>query len=195
MWNIFLLKHKKIKEKGNLFHALWNIFLLKHKKIKEKGNLFLSVFGVFLEKLHQTNESKISMYPIGFLVAFVKGNFGIILHIFVEGKLNMLIITSNNNIIIFVIKYLDPRIGKLISEPVKVVSYLYAEACARDCLGLPTYKCLGFNYDYASSGRCELVEEVEGSGVERHTVRKLTLIANCKQLQLLYYSNLFFSEY
>ncbi|KAI8516766.1 hypothetical protein Bbelb_053470 [Branchiostoma belcheri] len=43
------------------------------------------------------------------------------------------------------------------------------EQCASKCLRLPPSKCLSFNYDYGH-GDCELLEEIEGHGVEMHEV-------------------------
>ena len=60
---------------------------------------------------------------------------------------------------------LAPREGRLVAVPVKTTHYLYAQACARECLSLPASACLSFNYDYSNTGICELLGHVEG-----HTV-------------------------
>ena len=63
-----------------------------------------------------------------------------------------------------------PKIGRLVSKPVATFKYLNPNFCARDCLALPPSKCLGFNYDYGPANTCELLEEIEGHGVELHQV-------------------------
>nr|XP_006817933.1 PREDICTED: uncharacterized protein LOC100377080 [Saccoglossus kowalevskii] len=64
--------------------------------------------------------------------------------------------------------FASPRLGRLRSTSHHTTSYLYATNCAKDCLALPPTKCLSFNYDYGENGLCELMEEIEGHGVELH---------------------------
>ncbi|XP_035668224.1 uncharacterized protein LOC118410558 isoform X2 [Branchiostoma floridae] len=66
-------------------------------------------------------------------------------------------------------RFTGPRPGKVISTPVETSIVDIPEQCASECLKLPAYKCLSFNYDYGN-GDCELLEEIEGHGVEIHVV-------------------------
>ncbi|XP_033121447.1 uncharacterized protein LOC117120538 [Anneissia japonica] len=60
-----------------------------------------------------------------------------------------------------------PQVGRLVSDPVKSITKQYPDECAAECLKLPATKCRSFNYDMRS-GKCELLEELEGDGVELH---------------------------
>ena len=64
------------------------------------------------------------------------------------------------------------REGKVISKPIKILSFSSPQPCARECLAYSTTKCQSFNYDYESAGTCELLEEIEGHGVELHKVTR-----------------------
>ncbi|XP_038050728.1 uncharacterized protein LOC119723897 [Patiria miniata] len=57
--------------------------------------------------------------------------------------------------------------GRLISKPTSTIIHRNPNFCARDCLALPESKCLSINYDYRDF-TCELLEEIEGHGVEVH---------------------------
>ncbi|XP_033637389.1 uncharacterized protein LOC117298318 isoform X2 [Asterias rubens] len=63
--------------------------------------------------------------------------------------------------------------GRLISTPTSTITHINPNFCARDCLALPETKCLSINYDYDSK-MCELLEEIEGHGVEVHEFDKFT---------------------
>ncbi|KAK6192291.1 hypothetical protein SNE40_003784 [Patella caerulea] len=55
------------------------------------------------------------------------------------------------------------RRGRLIAPKAKTFGMMnFVEACMMKCLELPPSKCLSINYDYGSSGQCELVEAIEG---------------------------------
>ena len=66
----------------------------------------------------------------------------------------------------------DPRVleqftgmknGRLIGEIMKSENNVQtAGDCARLCLKLPTFSCLSINYDYGTSGLCELLKSIEG---------------------------------
>ncbi|XP_071959997.1 uncharacterized protein [Antedon mediterranea] len=60
-----------------------------------------------------------------------------------------------------------PQLGRLVSPPVDSVTKQYPDACAAECLKLPTTKCRSFNYNMRD-GKCELLEELEGDGVVLH---------------------------
>ncbi|XP_033105583.1 uncharacterized protein LOC117107873 isoform X2 [Anneissia japonica] len=60
-----------------------------------------------------------------------------------------------------------PQVGRLVSDPVESITKQYPDACAAECLKLPATKCRSFNYDMRD-GKCELLEELEGDGVELH---------------------------
>ncbi|XP_066289761.1 uncharacterized protein [Branchiostoma lanceolatum] len=66
-------------------------------------------------------------------------------------------------------RFTGPRLGKVISTPVETSRVDIPEQCASECLKRPPSKCLSFNYDYGD-GDCELLEEIEGHGVEMHEV-------------------------
>ncbi|XP_066264364.1 uncharacterized protein [Branchiostoma lanceolatum] len=67
------------------------------------------------------------------------------------------------------LQFTSPRLGKLRSTPHQVIEgHGTPGTCASACLALPPLKCISFNYDYGTSGRCELLEEVEGHGVQIH---------------------------
>ncbi|XP_022103294.1 uncharacterized protein LOC110986022 [Acanthaster planci] len=57
--------------------------------------------------------------------------------------------------------------GRLISKPTSTIIHRNPNFCARDCLALPETKCLSINYNYEDF-TCELLEEIEGHGVEVH---------------------------
>ncbi|XP_038062441.1 uncharacterized protein LOC119732930 [Patiria miniata] len=57
--------------------------------------------------------------------------------------------------------------GRLISKPTSTIIHRNPNFCARDCLALPETKCLSINYNYRDF-TCELLEEIEGHGVEVH---------------------------
>ncbi|XP_022100338.1 uncharacterized protein LOC110984441 [Acanthaster planci] len=57
--------------------------------------------------------------------------------------------------------------GRLISKPISTIIHRNPNLCARDCLALPETKCLSINYNYGDF-TCELLEEIEGHGVEVH---------------------------
>ena len=53
--------------------------------------------------------------------------------------------------------------GRLIGEIIKSEDRVHtAGDCARKCLDLPTFSCLSINYDYGTSGLCEILKSVEG---------------------------------
>ncbi|KAI0241220.1 hypothetical protein LSAT2_032838 [Lamellibrachia satsuma] len=96
-----------------------------------------------------------------------------------------------------------PREGRLVSTPVKTTHYLYAQACARECLTLPASVCLSFNYDYSSDGICELMGHVEGHRVyirenglfhyfERHGIGQTTSV-RLSQLKLQHNTMVYFN--
>eukprot|EP00058_Branchiostoma_floridae_P000530 XP_002586018.1 hypothetical protein BRAFLDRAFT_110184 [Branchiostoma floridae] len=66
-------------------------------------------------------------------------------------------------------RFTGSRLGKVISAPVETSRVDIPEQCAAECLKLPPSKCLSFNYDYGHND-CELLEEIEGHGVEMHEV-------------------------
>ncbi|XP_078695732.1 uncharacterized protein LOC144924477 [Branchiostoma floridae x Branchiostoma belcheri] len=66
-------------------------------------------------------------------------------------------------------RFTGSRLGKVVSTPVETSKVDIPEQCASKCLRLPPSKCLSFNYDYGH-GDCELLEEIEGHGVEMHEV-------------------------
>ncbi|XP_070562334.1 uncharacterized protein [Ptychodera flava] len=61
-----------------------------------------------------------------------------------------------------------PQNGRLDSRPFETSGERYEYNCAYKCLQYPTYKCLSFNFDYGSSGRCELLEHIVGEGRNVH---------------------------
>ncbi|CAH1249045.1 SELE [Branchiostoma lanceolatum] len=72
-----------------------------------------------------------------------------------------------NSELVALSKFASERIGKLTSTPIQVTEgYSSPGKCAADCLALPPLRCYSFNYDYGESGRCELLAESEGYGVE-----------------------------
>lgn len=55
--------------------------------------------------------------------------------------------------------------GRLVGRGIRVAEYqkiTTKEECAAKCNALHATKCLSFNYDYGSSGQCELLEAIEG---------------------------------
>ena len=62
------------------------------------------------------------------------------------------------------------RLGALVKPPFRVTSYTATLSCAMDCLSFPPLQCQSFNYDYGSSGRCELMEAVESHDIKVHKV-------------------------
>ncbi|CAH1802680.1 unnamed protein product [Owenia fusiformis] len=66
------------------------------------------------------------------------------------------------------------RLGKLIAKakhPVKphiVSSWSTPRGCAKECMKYSSAKCTSFNYDFGTSGTCELLEFVEGNQAELH---------------------------
>lgn len=57
------------------------------------------------------------------------------------------------------------KAGKLVGRGIRVGEFYKIttiEECASKCIGLHKTKCLSFNYDFGSSGHCELLEAIEG---------------------------------
>ncbi|XP_078616233.1 uncharacterized protein LOC144884654 [Branchiostoma floridae x Branchiostoma japonicum] len=74
-------------------------------------------------------------------------------------------------------RFTGGRTGRVISTPIAGMKLDTPEECATECLKHPPTKCLSFNYDYHYKvhklygyGQCELLEEIEGHGVEMHEV-------------------------
>ncbi|XP_066275501.1 uncharacterized protein [Branchiostoma lanceolatum] len=61
------------------------------------------------------------------------------------------------------------RTGRVISTPIANLKVDTPQHCAIECMRHPPAKCLSFNYDYGYE-TCELLEEIEGNGVEMHEV-------------------------
>ncbi|XP_078660674.1 uncharacterized protein LOC144905141 [Branchiostoma floridae x Branchiostoma belcheri] len=77
--------------------------------------------------------------------------------------------SSTKSVETSLLQFTSPRLGKLMSKPHQVkLGHATPGKCASACLALPPLKCISFNYDYGTSGRCELLEEVEGHGVQIH---------------------------
>ncbi|XP_070573546.1 uncharacterized protein [Ptychodera flava] len=58
------------------------------------------------------------------------------------------------------------RLGRLPVSPYQTASYKTPTGCSQRCL--PLSKCISFNYDFGSSGLCELLNRIEGIGTELH---------------------------
>lgn len=57
------------------------------------------------------------------------------------------------------------KAGRLVGRGIRVGEFhriTTKEECAAKCNGLHATKCLSFNYDFGSSGHCELLEAIEG---------------------------------
>lgn len=57
------------------------------------------------------------------------------------------------------------KAGRLVGRSISVGDFYQIttkEKCASMCNGLHATKCLSFNYDFGSSGHCELLEAIEG---------------------------------
>ncbi|XP_019614832.1 PREDICTED: uncharacterized protein LOC109462715, partial [Branchiostoma belcheri] len=77
--------------------------------------------------------------------------------------------SSTKSVETSLLQFTSPRLGKLMSKPHQVkLGHATPGKCASACLALPPLKCISFNYDYGTSGQCELLEEVEGHGVKIH---------------------------
>ncbi|XP_035696857.1 uncharacterized protein LOC118430254 [Branchiostoma floridae] len=66
-------------------------------------------------------------------------------------------------------RFTGGRTGRVISAPIASLKMDTPQQCAMECLDHPPTKCLSFNYDYGHE-TCELLEEIEGHGVEMHEV-------------------------
>ncbi|CAH1239174.1 HEG1 [Branchiostoma lanceolatum] len=66
-------------------------------------------------------------------------------------------------------RFTGGRTGRVISTLIASLKLDIPQQCAMECLKHPPAKCLSFNYDYGHE-TCELLEEVEGHGVEMHEV-------------------------
>ncbi|CAH1258771.1 JAG1 [Branchiostoma lanceolatum] len=64
--------------------------------------------------------------------------------------------------------FAEGKKGRLNSRPHQTNRFVIPEDCAKLCLTFPTTKCLSFNYDYGSTGTCEILEELEVPGVRLH---------------------------
>ncbi|XP_070573748.1 uncharacterized protein [Ptychodera flava] len=60
------------------------------------------------------------------------------------------------------------RLGRLILSPFEVASYSRVSDCASHCLNVISTTCLSFNYDFGTSGTCEILLGIEGSAAELH---------------------------
>ncbi|XP_070573717.1 uncharacterized protein [Ptychodera flava] len=65
-------------------------------------------------------------------------------------------------------RFTKDRLGRLGLAPYQVASYGRKSDCAAHCLRVPSNKCLSFNYDYGTSGRCELLSDIEGHKIDLH---------------------------
>ena len=55
--------------------------------------------------------------------------------------------------------------GRLVGRKIRIGEFhkiTTKEECAAKCNGMHASKCLSFNYDFGSSGHCELLEAIEG---------------------------------
>ncbi|XP_066289112.1 uncharacterized protein [Branchiostoma lanceolatum] len=66
-------------------------------------------------------------------------------------------------------RFTGGRTGRVISTSIASLKLDTPQQCAMQCLQHPPAKCLSFNYDYGHE-TCELLEEIEGHGVEMHEV-------------------------
>ncbi|XP_070573761.1 uncharacterized protein [Ptychodera flava] len=65
-------------------------------------------------------------------------------------------------------RFTKDRLGRLGLSPLEVASYGRKSDCAAHCLRVPSNKCLSFNYDFGTSGRCELLPGIEGLEIDLH---------------------------
>ncbi|XP_070573744.1 uncharacterized protein [Ptychodera flava] len=60
------------------------------------------------------------------------------------------------------------RKGRLGLSPYEIASYSRVTDCAAHCLKIPPTRCLSFNYDFGTSGTCEILSGIEGSAAIIH---------------------------
>ncbi|XP_070573548.1 uncharacterized protein [Ptychodera flava] len=58
------------------------------------------------------------------------------------------------------------RQGRLQLTPYLESTYSMSTKCAEECV--QSIKCAAFNYDFGDSGHCELLDEIEGNGLDLH---------------------------
>ena len=82
----------------------------------------------------------------------------------------MLSVYVLSSFIIHILCHTVPKGGALHGKPFKTSTQPYAQRCAEDCLSFAKTKCLSFNYVYGKSGRCELLDVIEGQVYKIHAV-------------------------